>query len=174
MKSNGRLRARRLVVAMSTLVWTGGLPSGAAAQAGVQPVVVGGACEHARYKELLQTPFSTMGDREHAYFLTLDEACRVYKRALAGTIAASAAEYNACAHPAYANLVAAKAPADMTQREYQYFLVTDRECTTYKQAQQQPQPPPVRRSVTSSPGRQFFMGLLVLGSLIATLIAGVG
>jgi hypothetical protein len=175
MKLRGWRRARVFVAAMAMLLSTAGLARGAEAQTTTPAVVVGGPCEHARYKELLKTPFDTRGDREHDYFLSLDQDCRTYKRALAGTIAASAAAYNACAHPPYADLVAAKKPADMTQREYQYFLVTDRECTAYKQAQQQQQQPPqqARQRTSPSAGRQFFTGLFVLGSLIATLVASV-
>ena len=173
MKANGRWRARLLVVAMSTLVWTGGLPSGSAAQAGAQPVAVGGACESERYKSLLQTPFASMGTVEYPYFVSLDADCRKHKRDVAAVVAGSPDASNACIHPPYAAL-RSKAPRDMTKREYDYFIVVDRECEAYhayvKKTGGTPpaQPAQPRRP---SAGRQFLMGLTVLGSIIATLVA---
>lgn len=149
------------------LAWAGASAAESAAQTAPPPVVVGGACEEAQYKTLAATPISTMGDREHAYFLDLDGKCRAHKRALAGAIAGSA-EYDACVHPPYVALLAAKPPADMTKREYAYFVPVDRECAAFRQAGGAPPAPQLEKP---SPARQFLMGFTVLGSIIATLVA---
>jgi hypothetical protein len=161
-----RIASCRIVLAVVALTCVGVLASDSAAQAAQPPVAVGGACEDARYKALLQTDIGSRGDGEHAYFLALDNLCREHKRQLAGAVAGSVESYNACAHAPYADLAAAKTPAGMTNREYAYFVVVDRECTAYKEKGGK-----TRRQAGPSPGRQFVTSLAVIGSIIATVVA---
>ena len=158
--------------ALAALVCAGAFAGDSAAQATPQPVAVGGVCDEARYKTLVATPFSTMGDEEHKYFLDLDGKCREHKRQLAATVAASAAAYNACAHPPYTALLA-NTPADMAEREYNYFLVIDRECAAYRAAAggtPPAEPEAQQGNALPGPERRFVTVVTVLGSIIATLL----
>lgn len=161
----------RIILATAALVWAVACADQAAAQSAPEPVAVGGACEVPRYKTLLQTPISGMGHVEYTYFVGLDSACRTHKRGLAETLAGSAAHFNVCAHTPYANLLP-KAPSAMSQREYDYFVVVDRECAEHKAAAVGQAPAQQAQGIgIPSPGRQLLTGLIVVGGIIATLVA---
>jgi hypothetical protein len=117
-------------------------------------------CANPRYLALVGTPFATMGNQEFGEFQRMDEKCRAQERAK--VIAAAA-----CAHKPYADLLTAKKPADMNKREYDYFVVVDRECAAQAAATPPPQP---SRQPTGF--RQLLTGAAVLGAIIATAIAG--
>ena len=127
-----------------------------------QPVADDNTCASARYKELLQTPFVAMGDNEFDYFVRLDQQCRDYKRKHL------ADAFDVCQHQPYADLLKAKAPSDMSDREYGYFRPVDRECTASKQGAPPTQPPTPEEQSSIAP---FLAALAVVGATIANLVA---
>jgi hypothetical protein len=166
MSEKARRRAGvQIALTLAALSWAGPFACEAAAQAAApapQPAQVAaqdGDCGNARYQALLQTPFATMGKEEFGDFLLMDAECRAEERTRAGTTAI-------CAHKRYADLLAAKKPADMTEREYNYFVAVDRECAGQADA-----PAPATRQPSGL--RQLLTGGAVLVAIIVTALASV-
>lgn len=167
-----RSAGSRMMLALAVALLACGFAETAASQTVASNTSVGGACDKARYKALLQTGIAGMGHEEYPFFLELDAACRTHKRDMAQVVAGSPEQFNPCIHPPYASLAASKKPRDMTEREYGYFSVVDRECEVYQQSLSQD----ARATAAVTPsqptaGRRWFTGLLAAGAILATLVA---
>lgn len=142
------------------------------AQAAAQtpgPVAVGGACEDERYEALLGAGFAAMSEEQYRYFLVLDQACRMHKRDVAATVAGSPDAANPCIHEPY-KTIAAKAPTSMSSREHGYFREVNPECKAYMQARG-PVAGPAPTSSGPSAGQRLLTSVVMLGSIVATLVA---
>ncbi len=168
-KTHRRAGFRRVLAAV-VIVWAGAFAGQAAAQAAPGPVSVGGACEDERYDALLKAGLAPMDEEQYRYFLVLDQACRMHKRDVAATVAGSPDAANPCIHEPYKAL-AAKAPASMTPREHTYFREVDRECKAYMQGKGAVAGPATTDDSEPSAGRRLLTSVVVLGSIVATLVA---